>query len=192
MVEQQYNIEDAKKEMNTYKDQYPLSLMGDQPLRPDAQKGPDSDFYELEQCEKKNITTVLVENLFTEIAVLMILMRDLVQEGKDRTFANYVEADQYEDLVNVYMVTFYNLIELTDVKDMLLGQHVKRDRKLDEGNIQLGFQAYINGLKRDYGEQLERLRIMGVTAPDDEVLQRIEANGGDVEKTAQEFYEMDK
>lgn len=139
MVEQQYNVEDAKKEMNTYKDQYPLSLVGDQPLKPDALKGPDSDFYELEQCEKQNITTVLVENLFTEIAVLMIILGDIVQEQKDRSFSNYVEADQYEDLTEVHMVTFYNLVELTDVKDMLLGQHVKRDRKLDEGNIQLGF-----------------------------------------------------
>lgn len=93
MVEQEYNIEDAKKEMTTYKDQYPLSLVGDQPLKPDALKGLDSDFYELEQCEKKNITTVLVENLFTEIAVLMIILRGIVQEEKDRSFANYVEAD---------------------------------------------------------------------------------------------------
>lgn len=122
----------------------------------------------------------------------MIIMRGMVQEGKDRSFANYVEADQYEDLTNVYMVTFYNLVELTDVKDMLLGQHVKRDRKLDEGNIQLGFQAYINGLRRDYGKELEILRIRGITASDEEVLQRIEANGGNVEKTAQEFYDMEK
>lgn len=34
--------------------------------------------------------------------------------------------------------------------------------------------------------------MMGVTASDEEVLQRIEANGGNVEKTAQEFYDMEK
>ena len=170
VVENQYHIEAAKKEMNQYSNTYPLSLTGEDTLKPEALKGPESDFYELEECEKKNITTVLVENLFTEIAVMMIMLKDVVKSGEGKTFSNYVEADKYEDLKEVYMVTFYNLIELTDVKDMLLGQHVKRSRKLDEGNIKLGFQAYINGLRRDYGEQLERVRLMGIDAPDDVVL----------------------
>ncbi|CAL6030295.1 Conserved_hypothetical protein [Hexamita inflata] len=78
-------------------------------------------------------------------------------------------------------------MELIDIKDLLLGQYVARKSKLDQGNIKLGYQAYINGLRRAYANELEIVKMLGVTAPDSDILQRLEANGGDAQKTAMDF-----
>lgn len=63
------------------------ALDGEGPLRPRGLKGPETDFYELSELENQNITTVLVENLFTEIAVLGIILNDKIkplEENKDK------------------------------------------------------------------------------------------------------------
>ena len=76
-LEARTEIENAKKDAELMKNM-PLALQGDTPLQPKSLKGPESDFYELEQLEQQNITTVLVENLFTELAVMLILLEEHV------------------------------------------------------------------------------------------------------------------
>ncbi|CAL6030293.1 Conserved_hypothetical protein [Hexamita inflata] len=180
----QVNIEIAKRELG---DKVPLALQGEQPYKAQALKGPESDFYELDQLEKQNITTVLVENLFTELAVMVIILEEALKKKEGQNFENYHQKDHFEDLKRINMITIYNLMELIDIKDLLLGQYVARKSKLDQGNIKLGYQAYINGLRRAYANELEIVKMLGVTAPDSDILQRLEANGGDAQKTAMDF-----
>lgn len=101
----------------------PLALVDDTPLKPSSLKGPESDFYELTELENKNITTVLVENLFTELAVMMLLLQERVEKldkEKDK-IKDYKQRDIVEDIKKLYMTVVYNLMELIDIKDLLLG-----------------------------------------------------------------------
>ena len=68
------HVKQAKETMKSEQGNMPLALMDDTPLKPSTLKGPESDFYELTELENKNITTVLVETLFTELAVMMLLL----------------------------------------------------------------------------------------------------------------------
>lgn len=57
----------------------PVALQDEAPLRAKNVRGPESDFYELTELENQNITSVLVENLFTEIAVMSIIWGEEVK-----------------------------------------------------------------------------------------------------------------
>lgn len=157
----------------------------DQPLRPQSLKGPESDFYELSELEHKNITTVLVENLFTEIAVLAIILHEKLQpleENKEK-LTHYRQKDMYEDMRNLYMVTVYNLMELIDIKDMLLGQYIQRSRKADEENAKRGYAAYIDKLRTQYQAELEIVMAANIDpAREAEALQYLQKTNGDVHR----------
>lgn len=180
----------AKEILREQKTNMPAALQDDTPLRPQALRGPESDFYELTELENQNITSVLVENLFTEIAVLMLILGDKVKKAKDTKdqVKNFRQRDALEDLDDVYKLTVYNLLELIDVKDLLLGQYISRKKKFDEETAKQGYVAYINKLRNIYKDELDTVMQAGISpSKEAEVLQRLEQTNGDINKVIKEF-----
>ena len=76
-------VEEAKKDEGVNEVQ--KQLMGENAMHPLALKGPEhDDFYVLGELEQRNIKTVLIENLFTELAVMYFFISEIVEHEKQQ------------------------------------------------------------------------------------------------------------